>query len=534
MGCQSQLSPDFGKQPAQTEQAVGTTTPQNAAGRAPFIRGSRNLLGEAWVQTGEDLLADYGSHTLPTPDVPPEAVLYPSTTEEVRGIVALANAHRIPLFPISAGQNIGLGSRAPSTSGQVVVDLGRRMNRVIEVNEELGYCVIEPGVTFQAMYDELQQRGSGLMISPTAGPPLGSLLGNALEKGGGSGAYGDHFGMSCGMEVVLGNGDTIRTGEGGFASLSPMNWHTTKYSFGPALDGLFTQSNYGIVTRMGMWLMQRPPAIRAFFFTFPDDEDLGEILNLIRPLKANNSVPTLIRATSDLYLLSSQESDAEYVDSGGSRALSEEGRRALQAKYGVGAWTVSGALYGASAEALAPAMERLRQHFGRSGKARYISHEEAEAISPLHVALNSNAGKPAAGELRMLQWRPGGGATWFTPGLPMIGPLANDLQRKCREVCRENGLDYMASNVCGLRFARAVHAIIYNRENPDEAARADRCYRAMSAVFSDKGVYVGRAPTAYQEFHHRQRSPEVIAACDAIKRALDPNGIIAPGRYGMH
>lgn len=500
---------------------------------AAFIRAAQDLLGKAFVETGRETLADYGAHTLPTPDAPPAAVLYPGATGDVQGIVALANAHRVPLYPISTGQNIGLGSRAPSAPGQVVVDLGRRMNRVLEVNEELGYCVVEPGVTFQAMHEELERRGSGMMISPTAGPPLGSLLGNALEKGGGSGAYGDHFGMSCGMEVVLGNGDVVRTGEGGFDSPAPMNWHATKYSFGPALDGLFTQSNYGIVTRLGMWLMQRPPAIRAFFFTFPDDDDLAAIVDLIRPLKAGNAVPTLIRATSDLYLLSSQEANREFAQAGGSGAFSEAGRRALREEYGVGAWTVSGALYGASAEALAPAMDRVRQHFCRSGKAHYISHEEAESIAPLHVALNSNAGKPAGGELRMLQWRPGGGAIWFTPGLPMIGSLAGELQRACRAICGENGLEYMASNVCGWRFARAVHAIIFNRQDPDETARADRCYRAMSAAFSDRGIYVGRAPSAYHEFHHRQRRPEVITACEAIKRALDPNGIIAPGRYGI-
>ena len=98
--------------------------------------------------------------------------------------------------------------------GQVVVDLGRRMARILEVNETLGYCVVEPGVSFQAMHEDLARRGSKLMISPTAGPPQGSLLGNALDKGGGGGAYADHFGMSCGMEVVLGNGEIIRTGDG--------------------------------------------------------------------------------------------------------------------------------------------------------------------------------------------------------------------------------------------------------------------------------------------------------------------------------
>ena len=73
---------------------------------------------------------------------------------------------------------------------------------------------------------------------------------------------------------MLGNGEVLRTGDGALDSKDLMNWHTSKYSFGPILDGLFTQSNYGIVTRMGVWLLPRPPAVRSFHFTFPDDDDL--------------------------------------------------------------------------------------------------------------------------------------------------------------------------------------------------------------------------------------------------------------------
>jgi 4-cresol dehydrogenase (hydroxylating) len=388
-------------------------------------------------------------------------------------------------------------------------------------------------VSFRAMHDELVRRGSRLIISPTAGPPDGSLLGNAIDKGGGAGAYGDHFGNVCGMEIVLGNGDIIRTGDGSLDVPHHPNWHVTKYSFGPALDGLFTQSNFGIVARIGMWLMQRPPVIDVFFFTFPDDDDLAEIIDLVRPLKSANVVPTLIRATNDLYLLSSQERHPRYDARARRQALSDGEREDLRRKHGIGAWTVSGALYGPSEEAIAPTLARLREHFCRSGKARYIPPAEAEAMPMLRAAINSNRGIPADGELRMLEWRPGHGAIWLTPGAPMIGTTANAFQRQCRRIAHDHGLEYMASFVGGARFARGVHAIIFDRRDPDEAHRADRCYRAMCEVFRDAGVFVGRAPTAYQDYHQRQRTTEVVNACAAIKRALDPNGIIAPGRYGI-
>lgn len=500
---------------------------------AEFLAAVTASLGASAVETSPVELATVGRHTLPVADVPPPAILYPASTADVKTIVMLANAHHVPLFPISGGQNIGMGSKAPMAAGQVVVALGRHMNKVTEVNEELGYAEIEPGVSFNAMYEELERRGSSLMMSPTAGPPDGSLLGNALDKGGGAGPLGSHFDNVCGMEIVLGNGDVIRTGDGALDTNDHPNWHVTKYTFGPALDGLFTQSNYGIVTRIGMWMMQRPPHIEMFFFTFPDDEDLAEIIDLIRPLKAANVVSTMIRATNDIYLLSSQEQHPRQEADGFRAPLTDHERAELRDKHGVGSWTVSGALYGASAAAVAPTLERVKKHFLASGKARYISAEEAQPRPVFQAAINSNSGRPAGGELNMLNWRPGLGAIWMTPGAPMSGAMINDFQRRCRATAAEFGLEYVASFVCGARFARGIHAILYDRDSADETARADLCYRKMAAVFMDRGVFVGRAPTAYQSFHQDRRSREIVKACDAIKHALDPNNIIAPGRYGI-
>lgn len=498
-----------------------------------FLDEVANRLGPDAVDRSEAERAATGHHTLPGPDLPPPAILYPASTAEVQAIVKLANIHRVPLFPISTGWNLGIGSRAPMEPGQVVMALGKRMNKVIEVNDELSYAVVEPGVSFNMMHEELGRRGSKLMMSPTAGPPDGSILGNAIDKGGGAGPLANHFENVCGMEVVLGNGDIIRTGDGGIDSSEHPNWHVTKYSFGPALDGIFTQSNYGIVTRAGIWMMPRPAAIRLFFFTFPDDDDLGEIIDLIRPIKSAGLVPTQIRATNDLYLISSQERHPRHDSRGDRQPLSDGERADLRRKYGVGAWTVSGALYGPNDEALQPALSVLKTRFLASGKATYISQEEAAPQGVFQAAINSNSGRPAGGELDMLKWRPGQGAIWLTPGARMDGALIRELQRDCRAAAAQFGLEYIASFVCSGRFARGIHAILYDRTDAEEAARADRCYRAICEVFLRRGIFVGRAPTLYQAYHHQQRTPEIAAACTAIKRALDPNGIIAPGRYGI-
>src|ERR1700685_1259613 len=147
-------------------------------------------------------------------DKPPAGVVYPGSPADVQAIVRAANKHKVPLYPISTGNNIGLGSRSAATAGQVVVDLGRRMNRILDVNEKLAFAVIEPGVSYQMLHDELVRRGNRLMLDVTSGPPQGGMIGNALDKGAGYSPYFDHFGFSCGLEIVLGTGEVLRTGDG--------------------------------------------------------------------------------------------------------------------------------------------------------------------------------------------------------------------------------------------------------------------------------------------------------------------------------
>ncbi|MGY8635438.1 FAD-binding oxidoreductase [Bradyrhizobium sp. 14AA] len=503
------------------------------ADKSAFFNAVADKLGAEAANRSEETLTRYGENTLPGGDRRPAAVLYPKNTAQVRIIVGLANEFGMPLVPISTGNNIGAGSRSAVFSDQVILDLGRHMNRILEVNERLGYAVVEPGVSYQMMHDELVRLGNRLMIDVTSGPPQGGIIGNALDKGGGYGPYFDHFGTSCGMEVVLGNGDILRTGDGSLDRENLTNWHTSKYSYGPIIDGLFAQSNYGIVTKMGIWLLPRPPAIRSFHFAYPDDEDLEEIIELCRPLKMSNFVPTLFRVANDLYTCGTEAANAEYAASSGRKSISNEGRRALREAQGLGSWTVSGAFYGASDAALEPQIRRVRDLFERSGKAKYIPHEEAQAMPPLRVAIDAFSGIPGHTELGLLKWRPGGGNTWFLPGTPMDGKVANDFQTLCRSIYEKHGLDYMVMNVCGARFARGLHVLVFNRQDEDENRRADACYKEMSDALSHRGVFIGRAPIDCHDFHMQQTMPSFRNVCNGIKRVVDPNGIIAPGRYGI-
>jgi 4-cresol dehydrogenase (hydroxylating) len=497
-----------------------------------FYEEVASAIGGDAVDLSPSTIARFGENTLPSRNRPPSGVVFPATTNDVTAIVQAANRHKVALFPISTGNNIGIGSRAPVRAGYCLVDLGRRMNKILEVNETLGYAVVEPGVTFQALYDELKRLGDKFMISPTSGPPLGGVLGNAMDKGGGYGPYFDHFGMLCGMEVVLGNGQILRTGDGSLNSESLLNFHVSKYSFGPILDGLFAQSNFGIVTRAAIWLMPRPPMIQTFHFAFPDDDDLPQIIDLIRPLKMSNFVPTLVRLANDLYLIATEDKNPEYVV-GTQKAVSVEARKKLRAEHGVGAWNASGAFFGPNAAAIKPMMDRVQAHFTNGTKAKYVAHEDAEKIPPYKIAIEAFSGRPYGGELGLLDWRPGGGNSWFTPGTPMLGSAAQDLNRLARSIYERHGMDFIVMHVASARFARGLHVLVWNKENDDENARADACYHELTEEFAKRGVGVGRAPTDYQEKHMKLLMPSFRDACRSIKTALDPNAVIAPGKYGI-
>lgn len=494
-----------------------------------FIAHIRDMLGDEAVNLTKETTDRYGETTLPGPDQPPSAVLYPGSVDEVRGIVLAANRHRVPLYPISNGNNIGLGSRAPVAPGQVVLDLGRRMNRILEINEETGVAVIEPGVTYRQLADELDRLGGRFMADVTSGPPEGSVLGNALDKGAGYTPYADHLGMTCGMEVVLGNGEVIHTGDSSLSNAR--HAHMSKYTYGPYLDGLFAQSNFGIVTRVGLWLMPRPPAIRFFGFSFDDDDAIGAIIDAVRPIKLSNFVPTMMRVSNDLWMAISEEPYPDYHEGVGH--LPDEERRALRQRHGLGAWTASGAFYGASMAALQSQIDRVRSHFERLPGARYIDHEEVQGRAPLQAALDAYSGKPGFSELRQLAWRPGGGLAAFTPGVPMARSVVEDSSRLSRRVLNERGLDYVKMYVCGPRFARGLHHLVWNRAAPGEDAAADDAYRTLVREYADMGMQCGRAPIKYQALHWSILDPAVRDACNALKNALDPNHVIAPGRYGI-
>jgi 4-cresol dehydrogenase (hydroxylating) flavoprotein subunit len=490
-----------------------------------FLASAERELGARWVDSTSATRHRYGSSELPAGDCLPAAVLYPGSTADVRAVVALANEHRVALHPISTGRNIGLGRAVASSAGMVIVDLGRRMNRILELDERLNFVVVEPGVTYRQLHDELVRRGDFLMCDTTSGPPDGGPLGNTLDKGAGYTPAADHFGNACGLEVVLGDGRVLRTGDG--ALPGSKTWHLARYGLGPFLDGLFLQSNLGIVTRMGIWLVPRPPVIRSFFFIFDDDDDIEHIFEAVRPLRLGGVVPTAIKATNDLYCLASQ---IPYPAD--SAPIGQDLRRELHKAHGIGAWIVSGALYGPSEAAVAPVLEHVITQFTSAGAARYIPHEEAAGNPKFQVHIDTYSGRPTAEEVKMVNWRRGGFVS-LTPATPLIGSVARQHQRMSREILQRHGMDTCIDYICAGRTARGLHSIAFDSASADERQSASDACRELRHAYAAAGYPIGRAPADMQADEMSLRDPEFRQTLSGIKAVLDPRGILSPGRYGI-
>ena len=206
------------------------------------IKKFQAALGADQVLTSADHLRPYTKVMMSVPDArhQPSAVVTATSVEQVQAVVKICNEYKIPVWTISTGRNFGYGSAAPVERGQIVLDL-KKMNKIIHIDPELCTALVEPGVTYQQLYDYIEENKLPLMLSFSAPSAIAGPVGNTMDRGVGYTPYGEHFLMQCGMELVLANGDVLRTGMGGVKG--DKAWQVFKWGYGPTLDGMFTQSN---------------------------------------------------------------------------------------------------------------------------------------------------------------------------------------------------------------------------------------------------------------------------------------------------
>ena len=151
-----------------------------------------------------------------------------------------------------------------------------------------------------------------------------------------------------------------------------------------------------------------------------------------------------------------------------------------------------------------PQIQRVRDMFGQSGKARYISHEDDGDLA-LAGRDQRLFGRAELGRIGLPEMASGRRQYLVPPGTPMDGRVANEFQRLCRKDLERVRHDYTVMNVCSARFAGGLYVITFNREDePLTSATAPtpaigKCRKKSVR----RGVFVGRAPVDYHGFHMR-------------------------------
>lgn len=513
-----------------------------------------HLLGESNVEFDPDVLRSAETATFTTTSTIP-VILRPGTVSEVSEVVRTASRLGCPVYPISSGRNWGYGSRVPPTSGCALIDLSR-LNGITGFDEDLGYVTVQPGVTQHDLHEFLQQKGSTLWMDATGSSPGCSLIGNAMERGFGHTPYADHFANTAGLEVVLANGDVIRTGHAGLPGAKTGSIY--RWGAGPSLDGIFSQSNYGIVTGMTIWLMPAPDRFEAFFFQCEQEHGLAAIVDALRPLRLNGTLRSAVHIANDYKVLAGIRQFPWEENP----PLTPDRMKILRTAHKFSRWSGSGALYG-TARQVAEAKRLLRGALkGRVEKLQFLDDRKlafaarfqgvyklltgldlSRTLTLVRPVFNLLRGVPTAQPLASAYWRkrhpvPADpdpdrdrcGLLWAAPIAPTRGIDAEAVRSIAEPLILSHGFEPQISiTLITERALACIIAIGYDREVPDEDRKALECYSALQKQFAAAGYYSYRLSLPGMDMHAADSTYGRFLR--TIKTAVDPSEILAPGRY---
>ncbi len=415
----------------------------------------------------------------------PLAVAFPASTAQVAGLVALAARHRVALVPRGAGTGLSGGSTA--VSGALTVSL-MKMNRILEIDEENRVAVVQPGVvnaTFKAAVAE-----RGLFYAPDpASYETCTIGGNVATNSGGLCCvkYGVTRDAVLGLEVVLADGAVIRTGGRNVKDVAGYN-----------LTGLFVGSmgTLGIVTEAILRLLPAPPPKQTLLAFFPTIDAAG-------------------RAVTGIVRAGVQPATLELMDAFTIRAVNASYHLGLD-ETAAAMLLVESDLPGASAD------EELDRAEG--------------ACTAAGVTVAVRAQDPTEADLlrqgrRMAHWALDAMGVSRMDDVVVPRSRIPDLLAAIEEIGGRRGLRI---GVFGHAGDGNLHpSFVFDRDDPTGAQRLreaqDDLYRATIAlggsVTGEHGIGLSRK--AYLEL---QRGPDAMRAMRSIKAALDPRGILNPGK----
>lgn len=393
--------------------------------------------------------------------------LKPASTAEVQACMRLACEQKVRVYPISTARPFNGDSNIPWADNCVLMDLSA-MNQILDFNEELGFVVIEPGVTQQQLVEFLKAKNSKLMPALTGSFRESSLMGNALERGDAFGAYGERALYVSDFEVVLPNGDLYHTDQ----------------PCGPNLEGLFFQSNLGIVTQMRLWLEPKPDFYHQILCGVESFEELSKAVDVLRTLQQK-------RIISYASIWNSQKVRAKLGDS--------------QIK--LPKWIISVPLFAFDADQAAAQIKIAEQALGMF---KDLVMKPAEFEFEKHENLNVVES----------------GLLWVTCQMAYQGSRVIKAVELAEQVLWDYGFEPRVSLIAThTRHIKLVISITYERGQPELDARAQHCHDEIL-----KNLIQIDCPPFRLGLQSQWASPE-NTLFDQIKHHLDAEQLLSPGHY---
>ncbi|MGE4410625.1 MAG: FAD-binding oxidoreductase [Sphingomonadales bacterium] len=455
----------------------------------------------------------------------PSLLLQPENVEQIQAIMKMATELGVHLWTSSMGRNFGYGGSAPVVNGGVVLNL-RRMNRILDIDAKQGFALLEPGVTFHQLYEALRKDDIPLMMSvPDLG--WGSMIGNSLEHGYGYNVMGDHASAVCGLEVVLANGELLRTGQGGISN-SPL-WSCHRRGFGPALDDLFKQSNFGVVTKAAVWLMPRPEIFSTGTILCHGDNDIVPMIDdLLRPLLQEGvlqGIPMIVGTPEK----------GENEETGTGNYTMSNLRKVLRP----GRWNARIGLYGRS-NMVAARRAILEQAVATIPGAELELRTYSGDVAPEDVEPRDliSSGIPNMVLIERLKQTFGEtlGHMDFSPVLPCTGAAAQRAETLVRGILDKYGLVGPFGMLLTPRSMISANMILFDASDATQVETVRTAVREMYDRTAEWGCAPYRAHVALveQAASKFDFNNHVLARTySRLKDALDPAGILSPGNHGI-
>ena len=528
---------------------------------------------ESNILTGEAATREYGLTTF-SDDINLDAAVLINKRSEIIDIVKMANKEKFVLYPISTGKNWGYGAFSGQTKRtKVLLDLSR-LTAIYPVDKKLGLISVEPGVTQQMLWEYLVKNDWPWMVPVNGAGPNCGILSNALERGYGITPITEHFEAVTAIKVVLGHPDLatqeISSGVSELdASGDDFIDKTFKYGVGPYIDGLFTQSNLGIVTECTIRLAPRPEAFSAFYVRCFNAEKLPLLVEAInRILRDFEGIVGSVNLMDRRRVITMSAHNPN--EPGEHKVMDGEQVAALSKKHNTPEWIIMGTIYG-TPEVVKAVKHSLASYTRGIGKplfsdslalkvARWLSHSVVgklpgverikQQLNALDESLDIMLGKPNQLALPLAYWRnpnvrpdksntllpaqDGCGLLWYAPLIPLRVEKIEQFIQLIRTTTPAFGIEPLIT----FTFLRhncvdSTVPIVFNKSDKTSRDNALKCCDELVRQGLKSGFVPYRLNTLQQQ-SLPDKDTLFWQTIEHIKQTLDPNRIINPGRYNPH